>query len=208
METPQHYLPNAVRHLDQSIRRRQACTDGCPLWGAQGSHILRDRTGDIDPLVWPVWIMSKTPDGAASPRISELTASERGRSRCGACSATRRGEATGVGSPGCVSGAGRLTASQWCRRRRLDPHRGAVFVSSGLAGAAPSRGVLVTDLVTTTAAAAPRLASAMPSTWRSPTARTFVGSPRRHGHQPRQVMAAGGPCGSPPGVVGWHAASC
>ena len=100
--TPQHYLPNAVRHLDRSIRRRQACTDGCPLWSAQGSHILRDRTGDIDPLVCPVWIMSKTPDGAASPRISVLTASERGRSRCGACSATRRGEATGVGSPGCV----------------------------------------------------------------------------------------------------------
>jgi glyoxylase I family protein len=58
--------------------------------------------GDLDLLVCPVSIVSRTPDDAASPLISVLAASERGRSRCGACSATRRGEATGVGSPGCV----------------------------------------------------------------------------------------------------------
>ena len=38
----------------------------------------------------------------AAPLVSVLAATERGRSRCGACSATRRGEATRVGSPGRV----------------------------------------------------------------------------------------------------------
>ena len=41
-------------------------------------------------------------DAAASPLISVLVATERGRPRCGACRATRRGEATRVGSPGRV----------------------------------------------------------------------------------------------------------
>jgi hypothetical protein len=41
-------------------------------------------------------------DAATSPLISVLVATERGRPRCGACRATRRGEATRVGSPGRV----------------------------------------------------------------------------------------------------------
>jgi hypothetical protein len=41
-------------------------------------------------------------DPAASPLISVLVATERGRRRCGPCRATRRGEATRVGSPGRV----------------------------------------------------------------------------------------------------------
>ena len=41
-------------------------------------------------------------NAAASPLISVLVATESGRRRCAACKATRRGEATRVGSPGRV----------------------------------------------------------------------------------------------------------
>ena len=37
----------------------------------------------------------------------------------------------------------------------------------------------------------PCLLSAIPSTWRSPTARAPVGSPRRHRRQPRHALPAG-----------------
>ena len=45
----------------------------------------------------------------------------------------------------------------------------------------------------------PRLSSAIPSTWRSPTARSPAGSPRRNRRPTSPSSARGRPCGSPPG---------
>jgi hypothetical protein len=83
-----------------SCAGRPAPTAGSPDRTAHGRHILGDRTGDSDPRVCPVWIVSRTP--MPLPHISVLVATERGRPRCAACRATRRGEATRVGSPGRV----------------------------------------------------------------------------------------------------------
>jgi hypothetical protein len=71
---------------------------------------------------------------AGSPLVGVLVATERGRARCCACSATRRGEATRVGPPGRVprrsnrSGPGAQPAGQIIHRgggrRRCVPQSG------------------------------------------------------------------------------------
>jgi hypothetical protein len=77
---------------------------------------------------------------AAAPLISVPAATEHGRSRCGACSATRRGEATRVGPPGRVPRRSNRSAPSAGPSGRLlrSPSVGVAAWSDG-----PHRGVAI-----------------------------------------------------------------
>ncbi len=97
-------------------------------------------------------------------------------------------------------GARRLRLSHRYRRHRADLPRRRPRVSPGPPRAGWCRRVVVTDLVTRCAyRRPPRLPSAIPSTWRSPTTRSPAGSPRRHRRPTSGSSARGRPCGSPSG---------
>src|SRR4051794_5181668 len=103
-------------------------------------------------------------------------------------------------SLGYEPGPGRLVASHWCCRRRPDVHRRVTLVSYDSARTGPSRGVLVTDPVTTRDRCRPPPANCPPVdlTPVLPRGRPWA-APRRKPSPTSPRSAQGRPCGSPPG---------
>ena len=82
-------------------------------------------------------------DAAASPLISVLVATGRGRRRCGTCRATRRGEATRVGSPGRVPRrSNRSAPSARLRGRIIHPRVSSALLTQSTPACSCPRTVL------------------------------------------------------------------
>ena len=104
-------------------------------------------------------------DAASSPLISVLVATERGRRRCAACRATRRGEATRVGSPGRVPRRSNRSARAPTQRSHHPPEGlGHIPHASTPAGSFAGSGARTAGAPTDPQRTDPRVPNAQPRT--------------------------------------------